>query len=155
MSFRILGLLPEPFAPLFGLDDEALLARGGHRFVADEPHSAPCRITLEDAEPGERLLLLNHEHQPAASPFRSSGPVFVRELAGVRFDAADVVPVALRRRALSARAYDASAMMVKGEIVPGGEVAGLLEDWFQDEAVEEVHLHYAARGCYAARAIRA
>ncbi len=155
MSFRILGLSPEPFAPLFGLADAALLAQGVHRFVADEPHSTPCRITLEDAEPGERLLLLNHEHQPAASPFRASGPIFVRELAAVRFDTADVVPPALGRRTLSARAYDASGMMVKGELTPGMDLAGLLDNWLGDEAVQEVHLHYAARGCYAARAIRA
>src|SRR5206468_1907228 len=54
VTFRILGLAPEPFAPLFDLDDDALLARAIHRFVADEPHAAPCRISLDDAEPGER-----------------------------------------------------------------------------------------------------
>ncbi len=154
MSFRILGLSPEPFAPLFALDDDELLARGVHRFEADEPHSAPCRISLEDAEPGERLLLLNHEHQPASSPFRASGPIFVREQAAAAFDATDIVPQALERRTLSVRAYDGSAMMVKGQVVAGTELAGLLEDWLGDEAVEEIHLHYAARGCYAARAIR-
>lgn len=154
MSFRILGLSPEPFTPLFALGEEALLARGVHRFLADEPYSAPCRITLEDAEPGERLLLLNHEHQPARSPFRASGPIFVREQAAAAFDAADVVPGALQRRTLSVRAYDASAMMVRGQVVAGAELAGLLQDWLEDEAVDEIHLHYAARGCYAARAIR-
>ena len=155
MSFRILGLSPEPFAALFGLPDAALLAKGVHRVVADEPHSAPCRITLDDAEPGERLLLLNHEHQPAASPYRASGPIFVRERAAHRFDTADVVPPALRRRTLSARAYDRSGMMVQGQLTPGADLAGLLKDWLEDEKVEEVHLHYAARGCYAARAVRA
>ncbi len=147
MSFRILGLSPEPFAPLFALDDDELLARGVHGFEADEPHSAPCRISLEDAQPGERLLLLNHEHQPALSPFRASGPIFVRDQAAVAFDAMDLVPDALQRRTLSVRAYDASAMMVKGQVVAGAELAGLLNDWLEDAAVKEVHLHYAARGC--------
>ncbi|HEY5409943.1 MAG TPA: DUF1203 domain-containing protein [Caulobacteraceae bacterium] len=144
-----------PFAPLFDLDDEALLARGVHRFVADEPHSAPCRISLEDAEPGERLLLMAYEHQPAASPFRASGPIFVREQAGDPFDGVDVVPPALVRRTLSARAYDARAMMVKGRVVAGAEAATLLTAWFLEDEVAEIHLHYAARGCFAARAVRA
>lgn len=154
MSFRILGLSPEPFAPLFALGDETLRTRGVHRFIADEPHSAPCRITLEDAEPGERLLLLNYEHQPAASPFRASGPIFVREAALAAYDATTQMPPALERRTLSARAYDRSAMMVKGQVTPGAELPALLEAWFQDEAVDQIHLHYAARGCFAARAVR-
>ena len=155
MTFRILGLAPDLFAPLFALDDEALLARGIHRFVADEPHSAPCRITLDDAEPGERLLLLNYQHQPAVSPFRASGPIFVRESAREACETLDAVPPALARRTLSARAYDAQAMMVKGQVVAGLEAGALLESWLEDEAVAEVHLHYAARGCFAARAVRA
>lgn len=155
MTFRILGLPPEPFAPLFDLDDAALQARGVHRFVADEPYAAPCRITLEDAEPGERLLLLNFEHQPAASPFRACGPVFVREAAQRAWDEIGRAPPALARRTLSARAYDTSAMMVKGEVVAGADLACLLGAWFDDGEVDEIHLHYAARGCFAARAVRA
>ncbi len=154
MSFRILGLSPEAFAPLFLLDDAALGALGVRRFVADEPHSAPCRITLEDAEPGERLLLMNHQHQPADSPFRASGPIFVREKGTAGFDAEGIVPDALHRRMLSVRAYDAQAMMVRGQLVPGADVGALLEEWLAEPEVEEVHLHYAARGCYAARAVR-
>ncbi len=154
MTFRILGLEPEPFAPLFDLDDEALAARNIHRFVADEPHSSPCRVTLEDAEPGERLLLLNYQHQPAVSPFRASGPIFVRERARRRFDQTGRVPPAFERRTLSVRAYDAQAMMVKGQVVAGDEVGALLETWFQEDEVAEIHLHYAARGCFAGRAVR-
>ncbi len=155
MSFRILGLPAEPFAPLFDLDDEDLLARGVHRFVADEPHSAPCRISLEDAQPGERLLLMAYEHQPAPTPFRASGPIFVREQARAAFDGVDALPPALVRRTLSVRAYDAQAMMVRGQVTSGAEAAALLAAWFEDEAVDEIHLHYAARGCFAARAVRA
>ena len=33
-----------------------------------------------DAEPGERLLLVNHRHLDVpASPYRGEGPIFVRE----------------------------------------------------------------------------
>ncbi len=154
MSFRILGLPLEPFAPLFALDDAELEARQIRRFVADEPHAAPCRVTLEDAQPGERLLLLNYEHQPAPTPFRASGPIFVREGARARFDAVGRAPEVFQGRTLSARAYDRSGMMVKGQVSPGEDIAGVLESWFDDPSVDEIHLHYAGRGCFAARAVR-
>ena len=154
MSFRILGLDPRPFLPLFDLDDAELEARQIRRFVADQPRTAPCRVTLEDALPGERLLLLNFEHQPAATPFRATGPIFVRQAARAAFDATGRTPEVFAGRTLSARAYDRSGMMVKGQVGPGEELAGLLETWFDDAAVDEIHLHYAARGCFAARAIR-
>jgi hypothetical protein len=155
MTFRILGLPPQPFASLFELDDAALEARQIRRFVADEPRSAPCRVTLQDARPGERLLLLNYQHQPAPTPFRATGPIFVREAAGTAFDAVGRTPEVFPGRTLSARAYDGSGMMVKGQIAPGDAIAGLLEAWFDDPSVDEIHLHYAARGCFAARSIRA
>jgi len=155
MSFRIRGLAPEPFAPLVLLDDDALAVRGIQRLTADEPHSAPCRISLTDAEPGERLLLLAYEHQPAASPFRASGPIFVREALDQPFDAIGQIPDAIARRMISARAYDADAMMVEGELVPGGDLEPLLERWLARSEVDVVHLHYARRGCYAALAERA
>lgn len=114
MSFRIRGLSSEPFIPLFALDEDALAARGIQRIVADEPGSAPCRINLEDAEPGERLLLLSHPHQPAATPFRQSGPIFVREGARQAYDQVDAIPSAFARRTLSARGYDREGMMIEG-----------------------------------------
>jgi len=155
MSFRIRGLAPEPFAPLFALDDDALTARGIQRVTVDEPHSAPCRISLVDAEPGESLLLLAHTHQPAASPFRASGPIFVRQGVERPFDAVDQIPDAIARRTISVRAYDADAMMIEGELTPGANLAPLLEQWLARPEVDVVHLHYARRGCYAALAERA
>ena len=41
MAFRITGLAPEPFKPLFDLSDEALAAIGALRVFADDP--AACR----------------------------------------------------------------------------------------------------------------
>lgn len=156
MSFRIRGLEPEPFAPLFALDDEALAAKGMRRMVCDAPRSAPCRVTLEDAEPGERLLLLAYEHQPAAdSPFRASGPIFVRENAEAAYDRVDEIPPAiLARPTISLRAYDHQAMMIDAALAPGVEVSQILENWLARPEVDTVHLHYALRGCYAARADR-
>src|SRR5690242_14002938 len=112
MSYRITGLDPAPFRHLFDLDDPALAARNIRRVTADKPHSAPCRVSLDDAEPGEELLLLNFEHQPAGSPFRSAGPIFVRRGSSDAFDAVGEIPPALKRRTLSARGYDRDGMML-------------------------------------------
>jgi hypothetical protein len=154
MSFRIRGLSPDAFAPLFVLDEAQLAERHIQSVVADEPHSAPCRISLEDAEPGERLLLLSHEHQPGPSPYRQSGPIYVREQAREAFDGVDQIPAAIARRTISARAYDRQAMMLEGEVIAGAELPGLLEAWLARPEVDVVHLHYARRGCYAARVER-
>jgi hypothetical protein len=155
MSFRIRGLAPEPFVPLAGLDDEALAARGVRRMIADEPHSAPCRVSLDDAEPGERLLLLSWEHQGGASPFRQAGPIFVREGAVTAWEGIDEIPPAIARRTISARAYDREAMMIEGELVEGAALKPLLDAWLSRPEVDVVHLHYARRGCFAALAERA
>lgn len=81
MDYLVSGLPPGPFLPLSGLDDEALRARGASRVVADASPGYPCRVTLEDAAPGETLLLLHWPHLDVATPYRSGGPIFVREAA--------------------------------------------------------------------------
>jgi len=153
MPFRIRGLAPETFTPLFALSDAALAARDIRRITVEEPGGTPCRISLADAEPGEQVLLMAYEHQPAASPFRASGPIFVRH-AVQAFDSVGVIPPAIAARTISARAYDAQAMMTEGELVAGAELEPLLRAWFARPEVESVHLHYARRGCYAALAER-
>src|SRR5687767_4080081 len=63
MPFVISGLSPEPFRPLFALPDEALAERRIVRRTVDAPVGFPCRVTLQDAVPGETVLLMNYEHQ--------------------------------------------------------------------------------------------
>lgn len=156
MSFRIHPLPLAPFQPLFDLDDDALMEIGARRMVADAPHAAPCRVSLADAEPGERLILLNHRHLEApASPYRSGGPIFVREAAVEAAPAPGEVPELLARRLLSVRAYDAGWMMTDADVVEGRDLAGRLEAWLADSAVATVHLHTARRGCFMAEAKRA
>lgn len=156
MTFRIHALPLAPFRPLFDLDDAALRAMGACRMIADAPHAAPCRVSLADAEPGERLLLVNHRHlDAAASPYRGEGPIFVREGAVEATLAAGEVPDMLGRRLLSARVYDADWMMTDADVVEGRDLAGRLEAWFADPAVSTIHLHTARRGCFMAAAERA
>lgn len=151
MSFRITGLSPAPFLPLFALDDAALAARGIERRQVDAFPAFPDRIELRDAEPGETVLLLNFEHQAAATPYRSAHAIFVCEGATTAFDAIDVVPDVLRRRTLSLRAFDAAHRMVDADLVEGAAAETLIERLLGDARVAYLHAHYARRGCYAAR----
>jgi hypothetical protein len=155
MSFRITGLSPEPFVPLYGLDADALAARGVERITVDAFPGYPDRIELRDVPPGESVLLLNHLHQPADTPYRSAHAIFVREGARTAFDAVDTVPDALRRRTLSLRAFDATHRMVDADLVEGSAAEALIARLLQDPRCAYVHAHYARRGCYAARIERA
>jgi hypothetical protein len=68
MDFRIRGLDPKPFAPLFALTDDVLAHRRALRKTSDALPGFPCRVVLRDVEPGETVLLLNYEHLPSRRP---------------------------------------------------------------------------------------
>lgn len=154
-SFIIAGLDPAPFAPLFGQSEAVLAARGVVRHHVESRQSAPCRITLEDAEPGETVLLLNHEHLAVDTPYRSRHAIYVRESAATAACYAGKVPPALAVRLLSVRAFDADDMMIDAEIVEGADLPGLIERLFANPRTAYLHVHYARRGCFAARVDRA
>src|SRR5262245_10497551 len=105
MSFRIVGLAPESFVPLFSMTDAQLAAHGAVRRIADEKPGYPCRVSLTDAEPGQPVILVHYEHHPVASPYRASHAIYVRE-GEATYDAVDQVPDALRSRLLSVRGFD-------------------------------------------------
>ena len=155
MSYRITGLSPEPFRSLFGLSEAALAAHGVQRWTAEAGSRLPDRIELRDAAPGETLLLVNHEHQPAATPYRASHAIFVREGATTAYAREDEIPEAMRSRVLSLRAFDATHLMVDAELVDGRDAEAAIARLFAQPAVDYIQAHYATRGCYAARIERA
>jgi len=155
MDFRIVALPAASFAPLFGLADAALAARGVRRVIADRQPGFPCRVSLRDAAPDETLLLLNYEHLPVPGPYRSSHAIYVREHAVECVPGVNEIPAVLATRLLSVRAFDAAGMMVDAEVSAGVEVAPLIGRYLDDERIMLVHLHNARPGCYAAQAVRA
>jgi hypothetical protein len=152
--FQLCGLPAEPFAAWFELPDADLAARGARRVRADSDFGYPCRIGLEDAAVGDELLLLSYLHQPALSPYRASGPIYVRRHARQRRLAPGEVPPVVTRRLISLRAYDTRHLMVEGQVVEGDGVAARLAALFDRDDVAYVHLHNARRGCYSCLAQR-
>lgn len=155
MSFQITGLPLSQFSHLFALSDEELAHQGAVRVTADERPGFPCRVSLEDAEVGEKLLLLNYEHLPVATPYRSRHAIYVRESATEAQLAIDEVPQQMRPRLLSLRAFDSQGMMKAADVVPGTAVEKFIEQMFDNPAIAFLHVHNAKWGCYAARADRA
>lgn len=155
MSFRIAGLPLREFAPLFALTDRQLADREAVRVVADTRTGFPCRVSLQDAQTGESLILLNYEHLPVASPYRSRHAIFVRENASEARCELNEVPTLLRSRLLSVRAFDCESMMRSADVAPGTSIENTIEEMFANSAIEFLHIHYAKPGCYAARVDRA
>ena len=146
--FRLVALAHEPFEPLFGLPAPQLAEIGAMRVRADEKPGYPCRVSLEDAEVGEELLLLPWSHLPGPSPYRSVGPIFVRRGAKSRTLAPGEIPDTVASRLISVRAYDAAHLMVGAAVCEGTEVAAEIERQFRRETVAYIHLHNAKPGCF-------
>ena len=151
MTYKITGLDPSEFTHLIGLDDEDLAAQGAVRMTADARPGFPCRITLDDAEIGETLLLVNHCSHDGDNPYRATHAIFVSESATEAAIYMDEIPPALDRRVLSLRAFDQTGMMTDAVLVQPGEADAAIRGLLASDAVDHVDAHNATRGCFAAR----
>jgi len=148
MNFQIIALDAARFAPLHALADEALAAQGIVRKVVPEDGGVPCRVSLEDARPGERVLLLPFVHHDVPTPYRASGPIYVRENATTARPKPGEIPAMLEKRLLSLRAYDAGHMLKESDVVEGKNLRAAIERAFADAEVSYLHVHNARPGCF-------
>ena len=151
MTYRIEGLRREPFEVLFGLSDEELVRRSARRVIAARKPGFPRRITLEDAEPGEKLILLNHVSNDVATPYRTAYAIYVREAAVEPAVYVDEVPPALRDRPLSLRGFDSEGMLRGALLALPGEEDAKIRELLERPEIESIHAHNAAYGCFAAK----
>ena len=155
MDFQIKPLQADAFSHLFKLDDQELAARGDRRQVVTAKPGTPCRVSMEDAEVGETVILFNYTHQPEHTPYQSSHAVFIRENAKEADIAVNEVPEVIRSRLISLRFFDRDHMMCDATVVPG-EIVGLeIARGFDNEDIAYAHIHNAIPGCFAASAHRA
>ena len=150
MTYRVTGLDPEPYKPLFGLSDEELASRGGVRMTVSSP-AFPCRVSLTDRQIGETVLLLNHVSHDAANPYRATHAIFVTENDEEAAEYIDQVPPVFEKRVLSLRAFDADGMMVDAALAQPGEADAAIRRLFDNEWVDHIDAHNATRGCFSAR----
>ena len=153
-NFRIVGLPFAQFEPLFSLDDNELAQKGARRLNVDTKPGFPCRVSLQDAEIGERVILVPFVHHDVESPYRASGAIFVREAAKEIELAQGEIPEVVTSRVMSVRAYSDKGMMVNAAVTPGKELKPQIEKLFGDAQISYLHLHNAGAGCYSCRVER-
>lgn len=152
MTYRIKGLAPEQFRPLFALTDDDLEQRGMKRMTVSSP-TFPCRVSLVDRPIGERVILLNHVSHDVANPYRASHAIFVADAEQAEY--VDEVPPVFVRRTLSLRGFDKDGMMADALVTQPGEADTGIRKLFENPAIETIHVHNAARGCFSAKVERA
>ena len=151
VHFTAHGLSPEPFQALFELSDKELATLRAKRVVADSKPGFPCRVSLQDAEPGDEVILTNFVHLPSESPYRSTHAIYIRRAATTAASYSDSLPEMLRTRLLSVRAFDATDMLVGADVIEGDRVEEVIARFFEDPVVQFLHVHFAKPGCYACR----
>jgi len=150
MTYRITGLDPAPYKPLFGLTDEELAERGAVRMTVTDP-TFPCRVSLTDRALGESVLLVNHVSHDVANPYRASHAIFVAEGEDKAGTYVDEIPPVFGPRVLSLRGFDADGMMAEAILTQPGEADAGIRKLFANPAIEAIHAHNATRGCFAAK----
>jgi hypothetical protein len=151
MTYRIAGLAPEPFAALFALSEAELAERGARRVTADSPFGFPCRVSLQDAAPGDELVLVNHVSHDVAGPFRTTYGIYVRRDAVPSPAYVDEAPAYLDRRTLGLRAFDAEGMLRAALLAMPGEADARIRELLERSEIDSIHAHNAAYGCFLAR----
>ena len=152
MTYRITGLDPEPFLPLFALSETEMEERGMKRMTVTNDRF-PCRVSLVDRPVGEDIILLNHVSHDVANPYRASHAIFVADAERAEF--VDQVPPVFQPRVLSLRGFDKDGMMTDALITQPGEADAGIRKLFDNPGIEMIHAHNAARGCFSARIERA
>jgi hypothetical protein len=149
MTYRIAGLDPAPYKPLFDLSDAKLAEREIVRMTVTRKRSFPCRVSLTDRDVGEQVLLLNHVSHDVTNPYRAAHAIFVADAEQAEF--VDEVPPVFETRVLSLRGFDRDGMMADAMLAQPGEADGAIRALFGNPEIERIHAYNAVRGCFSAR----
>jgi hypothetical protein len=155
MSFIIQGLNPDLFVSVFDQKQAHFNGAPIEEHIVTENPGFPCRVTLDDAQLGEIVVLLSYLHHSATTPYAQSGPIFVTKHLTAPARYIDSIPPALLRRKLSLRGYDHTGSMIDAVIVEGTGAKAAIETMFANTDVERIDAHNATRGCFAAHIVRA
>jgi hypothetical protein len=147
-NFQIISLQKEEFSRLFYLDNSDLEKIGAIRMKADSNPGFPCRVTLEDAEVGEEVILLPYQHHKTDSPYQSTGPIYVRKNAQAANLGVNEIPKMLNHRLLSVRGYNKTGIMLEADVTEGTQLREALNNIFSNMEVEYIHIHNAKPGCF-------
>lgn len=147
-NFKFIALDHLEFDFLNDFSEQDLSKQDIIKMTVDKYPGFPCRITLEDAEVGEEVFLLNYNYHSTESPYKATGPIFIRKNKTTRDYQANVVPKMFLHRLLSLRAYDENGMMRLADIFEGNILKDKIEETFNDKNIAYLHIHNAKPGCF-------
>ncbi|MDN5477962.1 MAG: DUF1203 domain-containing protein [Chryseobacterium sp.] len=147
-NFKLEALDYLDFEYLNDLSETELAENHIKKIKADKFPGFPCRVTLEDAAIGETVFLLNYDFHNVNSPYRASGPVFVRANQLTKKYAQNEIPVMFNHRLLSIRGYNKEAMMIFAYVSEGRFLKNKLLQILENPKIEYIHLHNAKPGCF-------
>lgn len=148
VDYQIVGIDYQPYADYFAMSEAELKTHNAYLFVSDKCPDNPCRVSLEDAEIGETVLAIHYEHYAIEGPYRSAGPIFIREHAQPATVEPNVIPTFLRHRLLSVRGYNRNHIMIEADATRGDELEDVLRKQFSNSEVDVIHVHNAGPGCF-------
>jgi len=151
MTYRIRGLDPAQFADRMTMDTDQLARHRARREVAGASGRYPCRVTLEDARPGEVLLLTHYANHAVESPYRNAFAIYVRAGAQEAAEYVDSLPPVLQGRPIALRGYSASGDLHRAALALADDVDAQVRALLDDPAVAYIDAHNAMHGCFAAR----
>ncbi len=148
MDFQISPLPYSQFASLFEASTAELEKIGAVKTIVNKKPGFPCRVSLQDAEVGEKVILLPYQHHATNSPYQATGPIYVRKNVATASLEKNEIPLMLIHRLLSLLAYNMQGFMIEANVVEGTQLRNALHSAFKNDAVEYIHIHNAKPGCF-------
>jgi Protein of unknown function (DUF1203) len=154
-NFQIKALPYNEFENIFSASELELKNIGAIKMIVDEYPGFPCRTSLQDATIGEEVILLPYQHHKTDSPYKATGPIFIRKNAIEATLGVNEIPTMLLHRLLSLRCYNKEGIMINATVVEGEVLSETLQELFTDNEIAYVHIHNAKPGCFNCVAERA
>lgn len=151
MTYRVRGLDPEQFEPLFAFGSQELSESRATLLRAGTDGRYPCRVSLEDATPGEELALVHFTNHAVETPYRNAFAIYVRRDAARPADFEDSVPPILRGRPIALRRYTSEGNLQAASLALNDDVDQQVRALLKDEKTAYIDAHNAMHGCFAAR----
>ena len=148
MNFKVKALNHLEFKQFFEKSDIELKKQGIQRMIVDQKPGYPCRVSLEDAEIGDEVILMSYEFHKTNSPYTSRGPIFIRKGIETKEFNNNQIPLMLNHRLLSFRGYDKNGFMKIAKTEKGVDAKRVIIQLFENPKVEYIHIHNSSPGCY-------
>ena len=150
MSPAMTGLPRQDFAHLSGLNDKVLRLQNIMRQTVDAKPGPSCRITLQDADAGETVLLLSYQSHDVPAPCALRSAAYVREGAAQAAAYRDALPPVFADRPVALRLFNQDAMLVGADMSFNPGVKAKIEQGFARVEVAGIHGHNPVYGCFVA-----